>query len=108
MSDSQWMTRVRDDALLEAFAAVLRDLRKEIGLSQEQLALRARVDRTFVGKLESGKHHPSLAVVFKLAQAFDVTPEHLVAMVRRAKPSTKTSSAVGTSNPPLGDSSSAP
>lgn len=85
------MTRVRDDALLEAFAAVLRDLRKETGLSQEQLALRAHVDRTFVGKLESGKHHPSLAVVFKLAQAVDMTPENLVAMVRRTKLSTEAS-----------------
>ena len=83
------MTRVRDDALLEAFAVVLRDLRKETGLSQEQLALRAHVDRTFVGKLESGKHHPSLAVVFKLAEAVDMTPETLVAMVRRTKLSTE-------------------
>lgn len=77
------MTRVRDDALLQAFAAVLRHLRHELGLSQEQLALRANVDRTFVGKLESGRHQPSLAVVFKLAEAAGTTPEQLIARVQQ-------------------------
>jgi transcriptional regulator with XRE-family HTH domain len=76
------MTRVRDDALVQAFAAALRDLRQQIGLSQEQLALRASVDRSFVGKLESGKHQPSLAVVFSLAQALGTSPDRLVAMVQ--------------------------
>ncbi len=76
------MTKVQDAALAEAFAAQLRDLRKEVGLSQEQLAHRAGVDRTFVGKLERGKHQPSLAVVFALAHAVDKTPEELVATVR--------------------------
>lgn len=77
------MTRVQDAALAEAFAAQLRDLRKESGLSQEQLALRAGVDRTFVSKLELSKHQPSLAVVFALAHAVDRTPEELVGLVRQ-------------------------
>ena len=75
------MTRARDDVLLEAFANVLRSLRSELGISQEQLALRANVDRTFVGKLESARHQPSLAVVFKLSQALGKSPEQLVALV---------------------------
>jgi transcriptional regulator with XRE-family HTH domain len=83
MLDSQPMTRVRDDALVQAFAAVLRDLRQELGISQEQLALRSSVDRTFVGKLESGKHQPSLAVVFSLAQGIGTTPSELVTLVER-------------------------
>ncbi len=77
------MTRVRDVALLQAFAVVLREIRNELGLSQEQLALRASVDRTFVGKLESGKHQPSLAVVFKLAQSAGITPADLVTRVQQ-------------------------
>lgn len=76
------MTRVRDDILLEAFANVLRSLRSELGISQEQLAFRANVDRTFVSKLESARHQPSLAVVFKLSQALGKTPEQLIALVR--------------------------
>ncbi len=63
------MTKVQDAALAEAFAAQLRDLRKEVGLSQEQLAHRAGVDRTFVGKLERGKHQPSCSLLENLCQS---------------------------------------
>jgi transcriptional regulator with XRE-family HTH domain len=76
------MTQARDEALLAAFASVLKDIRKNCGLSQEQLALRAGVDRTFVGKLESGKNQPSLAVLFKLAHASSVNPEDFVKLIR--------------------------
>lgn len=76
------MTRVRDDELTQAFASVLRNLRQELGISQEQLALRASVDRSFVGKLEAGRHQPSLAVVFALALALSTPAGSLVAMVQ--------------------------
>lgn len=75
------MTHARDDVLLLAFAHVLKQVRQGCGFSQEQLALRANVDRTFVGKLESGKHQPSLAVLFKLAEASSLQPDHLVRLV---------------------------
>lgn len=75
------MTQARDEALLAAFASVLKDIRRDCGLSQEQMALRAGVDRTFVGKLESGRNQPSLAVLFKLAQASSVEPEEFVRMI---------------------------
>lgn len=77
------MTRARDESLMHAFAGVLRAARLQCGLSQEELALRASVDRTFVGKLESGRHQPSLAVVFKLADAVGIAPEDLVRRVRQ-------------------------
>lgn len=77
------MTKVQDAALAAAFAAQLRELRQELGLSQEQLALRAGVDRTFVSKLELKKHQPSLAVLFALAHGVGRTPEELVALVRQ-------------------------
>lgn len=87
------MTRVRDEILLNALANVLRSLRSELGISQEQLALRANVDRTFVGKLESARHQPSLAVVFKLSQALGKTPEQLVSLVRARQESVEQSPA---------------
>ncbi|MEH3085456.1 MAG: helix-turn-helix transcriptional regulator [Xylophilus ampelinus] len=76
------MTQARDEALLAAFASVLKDIRRDCGFSQEQLALRAGVDRTFVGKLESGRNQPSLAVLFKLADASSVEPEEFVRLIR--------------------------
>lgn len=70
-------------AVAEAFASVLKEFRLDAGLSQEQLALRAAVDRTFVGKLESKRHQPSLGVVFALADALGADPCDLVARVRQ-------------------------
>ena len=75
------MTRVRDEALGSAFAAVLKSLREGLGMSQERLALSAGVDRTFVGRIESKKHQPSLSVIFSLAYAIHVSPSELIALV---------------------------
>ena len=77
------MSRPRDDALIEAFAVVLRKARKEIGLTQEELAGAAGVDRTFVGLLETGKRQPTLSVICALAQCIGHTPESLVAAAHR-------------------------
>ncbi|MBN8490408.1 MAG: helix-turn-helix transcriptional regulator [Burkholderiales bacterium] len=75
------MTRTRDDALLSAFAAVLRRLRGDLGISQEKLALKAGIDRTFLGKLETKKHQPSLAVLFAIAAAAEIAPSQLVVLI---------------------------
>lgn len=59
----------RNDALLEAFAAELRDRRFKAKLSQEQLAHQANVNRTYIAKLELAKNQPSLCVLHDLAAA---------------------------------------
>ena len=41
--------------------------RKHLNLSQEQLALEADVDRTYVSQIERGIGNPSLLVLHKLA-----------------------------------------
>lgn len=73
------MPRPRDDALINAFATVLRKARQEIGLTQEDLAGAAGVDRTFIGLLETGKRQPTLSVICALAYCIGHTPESLVA-----------------------------
>ena len=55
-----------------AFGAAVRALRQEKGLSQEQLALQAGVDRSYVGGIERGERNASLTNVFKLADALEV------------------------------------
>ena len=52
---------------------VLRTLRKEMGLTQEELSEKARVERSYLAKLESGaKVNPSLEVLKRLAKALRV------------------------------------
>ena len=66
-----------------AFGRVLRAKRKEVGLSQEALALEAGIDRNFVSLMERGLNQPSLSTVFKLAKALKVEPASLLKEVQK-------------------------
>ncbi|QSO52350.1 helix-turn-helix transcriptional regulator [Alicyclobacillus curvatus] len=56
----------------EAFGTVIRRHRKELEMSQEELALRCDLDRTFIGLVERGKKSPSLKTVRKIAESLNV------------------------------------
>ena len=47
----------------------MRQLRKEVGVSQEALALKAEVDRTYVTDVENGRRNVSLEILEKLIKA---------------------------------------
>jgi transcriptional regulator with XRE-family HTH domain len=61
----------------------LREQRMARGLSQEELALSADVDRTFVSQMERGIRQPTLTTLLKLSRALDVQPSTLVARMER-------------------------
>ena len=63
-----------------AFGRVLRSVRREVGLTQEQLALAADIDRTFVSLIERGERQPTVRVLFKLAAALHVSAARLIQM----------------------------
>ena len=50
----------------------LKIIRKEKGLTQEQLAEKVGIHPTYVGKLEGGKSNPSTLLLFKISIALDV------------------------------------
>jgi len=54
------------------FGKQLRKLRLEKGLSQEALALKADLDRTYIPSIEKGERNVSITVVEKIAKALDV------------------------------------
>lgn len=62
----------------QAFGKVLREVRLEAGLTQEQLGLEAGVRRTFVSILELGEQQPTLTTITKLAEALNVKPSALI------------------------------
>lgn len=64
-----------------AFGKVLRKLRLEAGLTQEDLGLEADLRRTYVSILELGQQQPSLTTIFKLAKALDCSAMELIGMV---------------------------
>lgn len=56
----------------------IRALRTKAGFSQEELALRADVDRTYVSQIERALGNPSLLVLSKLAVVLNVDVTQLL------------------------------
>ncbi|MNQ88225.1 anaerobic benzoate catabolism transcriptional regulator [compost metagenome] len=60
--------------LVAVFAANVRRRRLELDLSQEELAERAGVHRTYVGMLERGEKNVTIYNIDRLAGALEVEP----------------------------------
>jgi transcriptional regulator with XRE-family HTH domain len=58
-------------------------LRKQLGISQEELAFRAEVHRTYISQLERGLKSPTLSVILKLSRALKASASKLVSTVER-------------------------
>ena len=57
----------------------LKRIREERGYSQEDLAFRADLHRTYVSGVERGVRNPTIVIVQKLAEALEVEARDLVA-----------------------------
>jgi transcriptional regulator with XRE-family HTH domain len=67
-----------------AIGDLVRELRTERHLSQEDLAARSKMHRNFVASIERGERNPSLVTLLGLAAALDVRASELVATVEQA------------------------
>jgi transcriptional regulator with XRE-family HTH domain len=64
--------------LREILAHNLKALRQAQGLSQEELAHRAGIDRTYVSSLERCVYGATIDVIEKIAEVFGVDPVKLL------------------------------
>jgi transcriptional regulator with XRE-family HTH domain len=64
--------------IIGVVAANIRDARKAAGLSQEELALEAEVDRTYISQVERGKRNITIVVLHRLALAMRTTASKLM------------------------------
>ena len=69
---------MRVEQISTVFGQVLREQRISRQLSQEELALAADVDRTFVSQMERGIRQPTITTLVKLAGALGIQPSTLV------------------------------
>ena len=60
--------------LRQVVARNLRVLRKQKGLSQEELAFQAGINRNYVGQIERKEKSPTVDMIEKLATALDIEP----------------------------------
>ena len=65
--------------LHRALGEAVRARRRALGLSQEALGEKARIDQTYLSNLENGRRNVSLALLVRLAQALDVPLSRLLA-----------------------------
>jgi len=64
--------------ILVKFGQRVRQLRKAKNLSQEQLAEKANLHPTFIGKIERAEINPSIITLEKIAQAFSIPLSQLL------------------------------
>jgi transcriptional regulator with XRE-family HTH domain len=55
----------------------IRRLRQERGLTQEELAVRIRINRNYVGMIERQENSPTVAMVERIAKALGIEPARL-------------------------------
>ena len=66
-----------------AIGAKLRAVREKLGMSQEEVAERAGVDRTYISILERGLKSPTLDTMERICAALGTLPERVIEAARR-------------------------
>ncbi|MCI5606380.1 MAG: helix-turn-helix domain-containing protein [Spirochaetia bacterium] len=64
-----------------AVAETLRELRQKKGVSQEKLAEAIDSHQVYISEIENGKKIPSLSVIYKTAQFFNLSLSDFAAMI---------------------------
>jgi transcriptional regulator with XRE-family HTH domain len=59
-------------------ATRIRELRKDLGLSLDELALRSNVSKSMISQIEGNKTNPTLAMIWKIAQGLGTTVQDLL------------------------------
>jgi transcriptional regulator with XRE-family HTH domain len=65
-------------AIVGVVADAVRRARKAAGLSQEELALEAGLDRTYISQVERRKRNVTIIVLAKIAKALNTSPDKLL------------------------------
>lgn len=73
LSDGGDRQGVERDADLVALGERVRELRKQAGLTQEELAARASLSANYVGEVERGERNPGAKALFAIARGLSVS-----------------------------------
>jgi transcriptional regulator with XRE-family HTH domain len=72
--------------LRKVFARNLKRLRLAAKLSQEELAFRADLDRTYISALERGLYSASVVTIERLSKALDAEPTEFLQRLAKSPP----------------------
>ena len=79
--------RIDDDALYNRVAFTIKEVRLNMKMTQEMLAIRARMPRSVISRIESGKKNITLETLVKIADSLD--QEIVIRFVNRQNPKIK-------------------
>ena len=68
--------------ITHSFGNKIKQLRQNLGLSQEKFALKIEMDRTYYSQVEAGKRNISLQNIYKIAKGFNISLEELFKNVK--------------------------
>lgn len=66
-----------DQIFLEQLGSRIRELRLEIGLSQEKLSFECELDRTYIGSVERGERNIAAINLKKISKALNISVSEL-------------------------------
>lgn len=69
---------IKSKKIRDELATAVRKRRKKLGFSQEELAYKAEIDRTYVSRLECGKVSVSIEIIYQIAKALQTSLTMLV------------------------------
>jgi transcriptional regulator with XRE-family HTH domain len=69
--------------LKESLSQNIKRLRKERGISQEKLALKAEIDRSYMSELERCLANPSIDALLRISNALEVAPSELLQLTKK-------------------------
>jgi transcriptional regulator with XRE-family HTH domain len=72
-------SRHANDPALVALGAAIRRCRRVQGVSQEELAHRSAIDRSYISSIERGGQNPGILSIIRVAHAMDMTMTELMA-----------------------------
>lgn len=72
------MSNESEQYILSSFGQQVRSLRQNKAMSQEELASRAGVHRTYIGMIERGEKNVTIVTMMKLAKALETTLTELL------------------------------
>lgn len=67
----------------QAIGRILRRKREALGISQEELAARSEVDRSYISILERGLKSPTIETLEKICAALGTLPERIIEEARK-------------------------
>jgi len=77
------LTEKEREKIRIGFGQLLREKRVKLGFSQEELAFRSGLHRTYVGSVERGERNLSLENIFILASTLNCHPRELIPNLKK-------------------------